>query len=310
MQRRKTLIPLIVTLLAIAVPAGAIDPFRPSGGTERQDQPRAIRLTSTQQLDLSPYEGLGTWIDMYDADPWKYPELAVADLAQRGVQTIYLETANWHKPAGPLFKPTKIGRFIEAAHQNGIYVVAWYVPGFKNIYKDKKRIRAALDYVSPLQETFDSFALDIESTVINDYTKRVRRMTRLSAWLREKVGPDYAMGGIVPDVQSLFWGDFPYATVAAYFDVMMPMSYFTYRVSGRAAVKSYVTANFTEIRAEVGDPSLRIHNIGGIGGRSTRREARAYTNSVLNNGGIGGSYYDYPITAEREWEELYPLIGL
>lgn len=302
LRHRATIVSLIVLMLAVTVPAGAIDPFAPRGGASSGSGGKQVLGTQ----DLTLYGGLGTWIDMYDEEVWDDPEATILGIASRGVRTVYIETSNWHKRSD-IYKPQKLGRFIEAAHAAGIYVVAWYVPGFRNLDKDERRIAAALNFTSLNGQTFDSFALDIEATVVNDLDRRSRRALKLCAWLRELVGPDFTMGAIVPDLQSTYWDGFPYAEVAGYFDVMMPMSYFTYRVHGRAAVKEYINHNFDALRELIGDPNFPVHNIGGIGGRSTRREARAYVNAVIANAGIGGSYYDYPITAEREWEELYAL---
>ena len=44
------------------------------------------------------YRGLGTWVDMYDARAWNNPTAAVKDMKAHGVRTLYLETANYHRP--------------------------------------------------------------------------------------------------------------------------------------------------------------------------------------------------------------------
>lgn len=304
MRHRTVLIALIVSCLVVTVPAGAFSPFDPAPRTEVT----AKKVTAKKNLGFGPYKHLGTWIDMYDEDVWKNPEAVVLGMQARGVNTLFLETANWHKPkATPMFKPAKIGRFIDAAHAADIKVVAWYVPGFKNIDKDKKRTLAALNFESATGQTFDSFAMDIESTAVDNIAKRNERMLELSRWIRRKVGPDYILGGIVPDVQSAYWPGFRYDKVAKFYDVTMPMSYYSYRVSGGTAVYNYVLENIDQIRLRSGDPSLRMHPIGGIGGQTTRREARGYVQALIDRGVMGGSYYDYPITIEREWEELYRL---
>lgn len=305
MRYRVLLCCMIIGLLAITVPAGAIDPFRPP--IDREGSKPAKASSRVQELDLSPYRRLGTWVDMYDPAVWKNPEQAVLDMQIRGVNTLFLQTANWHKPkATPMFKPEKVGRFIDAAHTAGIKVVAWYVPGFRNIEKDKKRTQVALGFQSSTGQRFDSFAMDIESTAVNNISKR-EQMAALSRWLRRTVGSDFALGGIVPDVQSLYWPNFPYYKVGKFYDVVMPMSYYSYRVSGKNAVYNYVLENIDEIRSRTADPSIHIHPIGGIGGQTTRREARGYVDAVVDRAVMGGSYYDFPITAEREWEELYRL---
>lgn len=305
-----TAVMCLIASTAHAVPSERLTSPERADITTRTDQKALAEAKKTKRASLLTYKGLGTWIDMYDAPPWKDPEGTIVEMAAHGVTTLYLQTANYRKPKrAPIYKPEKMSRMIDAAHAAGIKVVAWYVPGFRNMDKDKKRTKTALDFESATGQTFDSFAMDIEATLVGDIAKRNAAMSELSRWLRRKVGPAYALGGIVPDVQSLYWPSFPYAKVAKFYDVMMPMTYYSYRVSGANAVYSYVDANFREIRARTGDPAIRMHPIGGIGGQTSRREARAYVRALLDNGAMGGSYYDFPITLPREWEELYALRG-
>lgn len=243
---------------------------------------------------------------MYNPEVWDNPEAAVAGMAERGVSTLYLETSNWKKQ-NAIYRPTSMKRFIVAAHGAGIEVVAWYVPSFANLKKDFNRSMKAIHFTTDDGQRFDSFALDIEATNVDDISRRNRRMETLSRMIRDEVGPNYVMGGITPDVQSLYWPAFPYATVAEYFDVLMPMGYFTYRVSGMRAAERYTKANVKQIRERVGDPSLPVHPIGGIAGDASAREVRGYVNGAQETRAIGGSFYDFPITDTRTWDELQPL---
>ena len=128
----------------------------------------------------------------------------------------------------------------------------------------------------------------------------------LSRKVRNRVGANYALGAIIPDVQSLYWPSFPYKGVAKLYDVFMPMAYFTYRTSGETNVRNYTLANLTTVRERVGR-AVPIHVIGGIAGRTTARETRGYVSAIVDGGGIGGSYYDLAITTDREWEKLARL---
>jgi hypothetical protein len=305
-QHRTLIAVLAVFLMAITVPASAIDPFgmRPGRHSDRRNpfaEPRTVRL-----VELRPYRDLGTWVDMFDKGPWRDPNHAVTRALNRGVSTIYIETANY-RTRHALFRPSALGELIDEAHLVGIDVVAWYLPSFKSLKKDLKRSKAAIDFTSENGETFDSFSLDIESTEIDNIGRRNDRMLRLSRRIRNYVGETYTLGAIVPEAGALYWPNFPYASVSNHYDVFLPMGYFTYRVDGRAAVRRYTRANIDAIRAGVGDPSFPVHAIGGIAGRTGPGEVTAFVNAVLGRSALGGSLYDLPITTKQEFRQLAPL---
>ncbi len=324
MRHRAVFVSLIALLLALTIPAGAVDliprntpkdvgaksqdKHHKKGRDHKRHPNQPVKPGPTEHAGLAAYRGLGTWIDMYDHGPWSHPERTVRGMARRGVKTLYLQSSNYHKKT-ELYHPTLIGRFLDAAERQKVKVVGWYVPGFKNMPRDRKRIRAALDYVSPNKNTWDAFAMDIEATKMGRLRKRNERMLNLSIWLRDRLGKDYPLGGIVPDVQSLFWPGFPYDQVARHYDVLMPMGYFTYRVNGAKAVYRYTVANVKGLRRRASDRNVPIHPIGGVGGDSSRREVRSYVRALNNHDVVGGSYYDYPITDEHEWKALERLRG-
>src|SRR5688500_18757161 len=145
---------LALVASALAVPAG-----RPA---------RAL------EADLSAYQGLGAWIDLYDPHLMAKPEGTVAGLARRGVRTLFLETSNYQMPEA-VMNAGSVGRYLEAAHAAGIRVVAWYVPGFTDLGMDLQRSLAAIRFRSPAGETFDGFGMDIESTRVAEYWERSDR---------------------------------------------------------------------------------------------------------------------------------------
>jgi hypothetical protein len=249
------------------------------------------------------YQGLGTWIDMFDVSPWKYPEKAIDRMAERGVRTLYLQTSNWQK-SFPIYKPDVTARLIDQAHLQGIKVVAWYLPSFTNLRKDFRRTRAAVDFTTATGNKFDSFALDIEATEVRDVSERSRRAMSLSQRIRDYVGADYELGAIIPDpAGQVYWPGYPYAETAAIYDAILPMGYYTYRVDGYRATYRYAKRNVTIIRREAGD-DVAVHAIGGIAGRATKREVQAFIDGSRAAGISGLSLYDFPITLEWEWTKL------
>jgi hypothetical protein len=254
------------------------------------------------------YRGLGTWVDMFDTPPWRYPVATVRRMSERGVRTLYVQTSNYRNRT-KIYRPRKLARMLDEAHRLGINVVAWYLPGFDNLERDMHRARAAINFKTEAGARFDSFALDIEATVVRDIGVRNRRAIRLSRRIRNFVGPTYPLGAIVPEAKALYWPGFPYRELAPYYDAFLPMAYFTYRVKGRNAVYRWVSDNIRAIRAGTGNRRVPIHVIGGIAGRGTRREVRAYVDAVLDRNAAGGSLYDYPITTDREWRILSRILN-
>ena len=238
------------------------------------------------RASLDVYRGLGTWIDIYDV-AWRHPGTAIRRMRARGVETLYLETSNFSRGRMMVF-PDGLRRFLDAAHRNGISVVAWYLPGLRDLALDVHRSLGAIRYRTPLGNAFDSFALDIESDAVARPVHRTRRLLSLSARLRAAVEPGYALGAIIPSPRRLqadvlYWPHFPYQRLADVYDVFLPMTYFTFRVSGRFGARWYTAGNIDIIRQQTGDWSVPIHVIGGSG--ATRRKPRPPGSSMPSGGG-------------------------
>ena len=252
---------------------------------------------------LHAYEGLGSWVDLYNHGPWRNPSWTVRRMAGRGVRTIYLQTATYGSPA-PVVYPRKVAEFIASAHKRDMTVVGWSVPSFVTPEKDFWRARAGVLFETGKGERFDSFALDIEADIVKNIYKRNRRLIELSDRIREVAGPGYPLGAIIPDPgHSLYWPGFPYKQVATRYDVMVPMGYFTFRTRGYGNVRQYTTKNIRVIRKEAG-PETPIHVIGGIADDVGVPAARGFIRAIKDHDVLGASLYDFPITTERTWKEL------
>jgi hypothetical protein len=277
---------LAALALCLAVPAGGAAPGR----------------------DLTAYGGLGTWVDVWDTAVWKSPEAAVATMRARGVTTLYLETSNYSRPVD-LVQPEALGRFLDAAHGAGIRVVAWYLPSFANGVRDLRRSLAAIGFRSTNGEAFDSFALDIEASVVKSPAKRTARVLALARQLRAAAGAAYSLGAIVPaprgmDLRPKYWPGFPYAQLAETFDVFLPMGYFTYRFKTAAASRDYTEANVGLLRERAGDEALAVHAVGGLARSATIAQVRAFLGAAAAQGSIGASLYDFADTKPAQWQAL------
>ena len=272
----------------------------------------AERVASSVDGDTTEvYRGLGTWIDIYD-DAWDHPGVSVRDMAAAGVRTLYLQTSNFSRRSPFVHHPAGVAAFVDAAERNGIRTVAWYLPGFRDLELDLKRSLAAIGFETSGGNSFDSFAMDIESPEVVRPSVRTRRTMQLSERIRRIVGQRYPLGAIIPsplrmEVDHGYWPGFPYRGLARVYDVILPMTYFTYRVNGPDGAHAYTAGNIDIIRRQTGNKSVPIHVIGGIGGDATEAETAGFVDAVRGRRAIGGSYYTFPITRPADWSKLERL---
>jgi hypothetical protein len=257
--------------------------------------------------DLSAYMGLGTWVDLYDHQVLADPEAAVAKMAKRGVGTLYLETSNYQM-RNDIVSRARVARFVEAAHANGMQIVAWYLPSFGDLMRDKRRSLAAMRFTTPGGEQFDSFALDIESSVVKPAAARSARLVTLSRQLRA-AEPDLTLGAIVPAPRGMqrlpwYWPGFPFVELARTYDVFLPMGYFTYRSKLPSFTGVYTQLNITLLRTWTGNPALPVHPIGGIADAASTAQVRAFARAARSGKSLGASMYDFATTSAGQWREL------
>jgi len=257
------------------------------------------------------YRGPGAWIDVYDGRLLADPFRSVANLSLHGVRTIYVETANYTNPrVGSFVYPVGIAALIDAAHANGMRVVAWYLPGFKNLNRDLRRSLDAIRFTTVAGGHFDSFALDIEANAVRNVTLRNRRAQQLSSRIRRAVGKEYPLGAITPDQRSTsaflpsLWPRFPYSRLRPYYDVFLPMAYSSFRGKGARFVYGYTAANIQYLRLMTRDPSLPVHVIGGLANKLRPSEAASVVRAARDQGALGASFYDVRLTGQEEWQAL------
>jgi hypothetical protein len=268
----------------------------------------ASPATQASRPGVGAYSGTGAWIDRYDFARLADPEGAVAEMAANGVRTLYVETASWRVSRKvDIVAPKATGRLITAAHSNGMRVVGWYLPGLVDRTIDMRRVRAALDFTTVDGQRFDSFALDIEANAVNPVWKRNASLLKLSRDIRRAAGERYALGAIVPDQLSTSWGNvlwpgFPYAAVAKYYDVFLPMAYSSFnRAKGANGVYAYTAANVRFVRKATG---RRVHVIGGTTDNLRASEQAAVARAARDAGAYGVSLYKFPLYDAGSWAAL------
>jgi hypothetical protein len=277
---------------ALALALGAV--LSPMGG------PSAIAGKSNR---VAVFRGLGAWVDIFDDQGWADPEGTVLALQQQGVKTLYLQTCNY-RCKEDVHRPTTLSRWIDAAHANGIKVVAWYLPGFEDMALDERRSLAAIDFQSATGQRFDGFALDIEAREVDPVKKRNRRMLDLSRRIREVSGTAYPLGAItIP-----WWWDwgapFPYAGLDQIYDAFLPMVYFGYRSNGAKGARMNVAKNIQEVREGTGRPNTFVHPIGGIANDLNAREVGTYVKTSERRHAIGVSLYDHFTSGPEDYQKL------
>jgi hypothetical protein len=259
-----------------------------------------------------PYEGLGTWIDIYDTDVWEHPVAAVRSMAAHGIRTIYLQSSNYHRNR-PFVHPEGVAAIVDAAHRQRLEVVAWYLPGFRDLALDLHRAVRTIRFETRSGNGFDSFALDIESAEIRRPSLRTARLLRMSAAIRRAAGDEYPLGAIVVSPDRLvrtdphFWPGFPWRELAETYDVFLPMTYYTYRVEGARATARYTARSVQVIRRQTSGLRVPIHVVGGISFEATGPETQGFVDTVLERDVIGASYYTFPGITVDQWKALSEL---
>ena len=294
------------TAAPATVGLGALE--RPATPDEAREERPSRRETRPGSRDVSAYRGLGTWIDIYDVRAWAHPEATVRAMRDRGVRTLYLQTSNFSR-GRPLVYRSAVLRFLDAGARHGVRVVAWYLPGFADVGADLRRAASAIRLRTPGGNRFDSFALDIESPEVRRQSVRTRRLLSLSARIRLVAGPGYPLGAIVPSPHRVrldpwYWPSFPYRRLAGLYDVFLPMTYFTWRVSGRQGAAWYTGQNIGILRQEIEGLDVPIHVIGGIASDASRQETRGFVDILLSRRALGGSYYTFPMVRPEQWSLL------
>jgi hypothetical protein len=255
------------------------------------------------------YGGLGTWVDIYDDEAWEHPARTVRSMAAHGVRTVYVQTSNYSRNA-PFVHPAGVEAFLDAAEHNDLSVVAWYLPGFRDLGLDLHRTLRAIAFRTEKGSRFDSFALDIESPEVARPWIRTRRLLALSERIRRAVGSEYPLGAIVTSPHRLhvtdpaFWPGFPWRKLTSTYDVFLPMTYYTYRVKGPRLAAWYTAQNVQIIRQETEDMQVPIHVVGGISFDATGGETRGFVQTVRQREVLGASYYTFPGITGEQWQAL------
>ena len=244
------------------------------------------------------FAGTWLWVDSYD-ETIKDPQFVVDEAVAHGIHTIYVETSNYHSPADVMY-PDQIREMISLAHANSIKVVPWYLPGYRNIALDRRRFTAAVNVGGA--DPIDGLGVDIEADIVRNRQLRANRAAAMVQWLRATY-PDLPMAGIVPRDALAWWRIFPYATIRANTDAMLPMCY-TSRYLTPAQTTAMAAACVTTIREQTGDPAAPVHVIAGVTDFLKPRLLIAAARGAKSAGAMGFSLYNLETTTPAGWRAI------
>ena len=265
---------------------------------------------------MVPHTGLGAWVDVYDwtvelggPQPSVTPQ-DVDEMAEAGVQTLYIQTAHARSTTVGVMEPQRLQRIIQRANDHRMHVVGWYLPTFEDVDADLQRLTdsAALDV--------GGLAVDIESVVVTDVAERNRRLLELSTRLREALGPDKPIAAITPSAVHLqvvnpdWWPSFPWPQVAATYDAILPMAYWTIRKGDLRDGQTYTAANLERTRASTGDADIPIIPVGGLAEDSSVADLQGMVAAIDEHAAPGGGLYDWATSTPEQWATLAPLRSL
>lgn len=303
-----TVVALVGLLLAWAV--DDTDANRNESSTELDTQEAEL---AAEAWTLAPYSGVGAWVDVYDwteeftegAPPVGLDE--IDRMAEVGIETLYLQTAHSRSAATGVIERDQVESLIERAHERGLRVVAWYLPPLVDVEADLRRLVASADL------PVDGLGVDIEATEVTDVAERNRRLLELTERLRAEVGPDKAVAAITPSavhlqvVNPAFWPTFPWEEVAAAYQVILPMAYWSIRDADRRDGEQYVGENIDHIRSLTGDPNVPIHVAGGIADDIAVDQVDGMVRAIQAREALGGSLYDWVTSNDEQWAAMAPL---
>lgn len=255
------------------------------------------------------FSGESAWVDVFDwspsviGRPAPFGPAQVDEIARRGAQVLFIQTSRWNR-SEDVVDPALLRAIIASAHARGMRVVGWYLPTFVDMATDVRRfgaMRAA---------GVDGIAVDIEDTTVDAPTRSQRLVFEsflLRWWLPGTPMGAVTLPNVVTDVISPgYWPGFPWRQIAGFYDVWLPMSYWTNRTvaSGYRDAYRYTSENIDRLRNALGNANAPVVPVGGIADHTTAADVTGFVRAATERRAIGGGLYDVRTTAPALWSPL------
>lgn len=167
--------------------------------------------------------GIGMWVYQWNRTAHGSPTAVVSQARKVGLTTLFVRTGSSHDGYSG---DDLLGRLLPATRGTNVRVVTWDFPELKNPVADARRLARTAWYNRQLTSYphVAAVAPDIETRAEGTRNSVARVQTYLRA-LRRYLPRDVAILATVPWPSSARRGHYPYATVAAQSDALLPMAY-------------------------------------------------------------------------------------
>jgi hypothetical protein len=228
---------------------------------------------------------------------------AIVDTALKaGVRALYVEVA---VPGTGFWGQPGLDRLLPVAHESGIAVLAWVPANLRRPDADLATARAALAYRTPGGLGVDGLAADFEGDLDPARVAAYLRALRFAA------GPARALCAVAPMPTRLA---VPYAAMARYADVLMPMAYWqtndvpvTYAGAYRTALSAVALVRSQAPHAAV-VPILQGYDPDSAGGSGVYSPGllaeRGALAGALAAGARGVAFFQWGTLTPAEWRAV------
>lgn len=254
--------------------------------------------------------GKGMWFTNYLTRHADLTKL-VADAKAAGVTHLYAEVAISHYG---FYAPLSLDRLLPVAHAQGITVIAWVYPTLSNVAADVRMTMQVANYHTPRGDHADGIATDVEEVTDSASVYSYGQL------LRGLLGPDMLLVDCA--LHPFTHAGYPYASVAASWNVLAPMDYWHSRYSHAYTaqdVSRFVSTSVVTIRAAMQEAgvahTIPIEELGqmydmysgdgaGTGHNPTAMEITADLAAAKSLGCIGASYFEWQTATQSQWDAL------
>ncbi len=279
------------------------------GGDVRMDQPNPATEQVNGQPIWAPMAGKGMYATNYLVHHSDIDALVQA-AKKAGITHIYTEVAITRYG---FYAQDSLNRLIPVAHKAGLTVIAWIYTNLDNIGDDARMTQLVANYRTPDGDRADGLLMDIEevtdSASVYMYGQLARAILGPDVLFVASVFHPYARPG------------YPYAAIAASFNVIAPMDYWHSRKNhpySDDAVERFVSVSIQTIRAAMaiaGGTPLPVEETGqtydmytaaftGWKDAPTSAEITTDLRTAHEIGCIGVGFYEWQTTTQDEWQTL------